>query len=68
MYSIIRSNRLSTLAMIELPTILSADIIAEYFYKFGSFTLEAICFLITWGLFSFLFTRMESAFRKKTKK
>ncbi len=35
---------------IELATLVSSLAISELLYKFGSFTLEAVCFLLTWYL------------------
>jgi hypothetical protein len=36
------------LAAEQMPALLLAGLIAEFFYKFHSFTLECIGFLITW--------------------
>lgn len=32
----------------QAPTLISSLLIAELFYKFGSFSLETIAFLVTW--------------------
>ena len=32
----------------ELPVLVLAMVIAEFFYKFHSFTLECVAFLLTW--------------------
>jgi hypothetical protein len=44
---------------IELPSISFSLIIAENFYRFGSFTVEAIAFLGTWYLSSFLLNKIS---------
>ena len=57
MFNLIRTLPTSTLLRVELPAIAMADIIAESFYKFGSFTLEALSFLATWYVISMIFNR-----------
>lgn len=51
--------------VIEAPTLLVSLVVAEIFYKFGSFTLEAVAMLATWWLLSSiarrLVTRREDA-------
>ncbi|MGR8980663.1 MAG: hypothetical protein ACU84H_11330 [Gammaproteobacteria bacterium] len=48
MYTLIRAIPLKQLLMEQVPIILASLTIAELFYKFHSFTLEAIAFLATW--------------------
>ena len=55
MYTILKHISLKKLASSELPALGLSFIIAEAFYKFGSFTLECIAFLGTWYLASYLF-------------
>lgn len=38
----------------EAPFLVGALLIAELFYKFGSFSLECLAFLATWYAFSFV--------------
>lgn len=48
MYTLIRSMPWRELAVRELPAFGLSLVIAEWFYKFHSFTLECIAFLATW--------------------
>jgi hypothetical protein len=48
MYSLIRSVRARQLILTEAPSAVLSLLIAELFYKFGSFTLECMAFLTTW--------------------
>lgn len=48
MYSLLRDTSRRTLILEQAPTMGGSLIIAEVFFKFGSFTLEAIAFLATW--------------------
>lgn len=48
MYTLIRSLPASELALRVTPTLGASLVIAEAFYKFHSFTLEALAFLATW--------------------
>lgn len=38
--------------VVEAPTLLISLVVAEVFYKFGSFTLEAVALLATWWVLS----------------
>lgn len=44
----IRTMVLSDLTVINVTTLAVAFVVAEMFYKFRSFTLEAAAFLVTW--------------------
>lgn len=44
----VRSLVLSDLTAINITTLTTSLVIAEFFYKFHSFTLEAAAFLGTW--------------------
>jgi hypothetical protein len=48
MFSLLRALSARQLAMEQAPTLLAAWLIAEFFYKFHSFTLECGAFLLTW--------------------
>lgn len=48
MYTLIRLLPFKRLAVEQMPALLLAGVIAEFFYKFHSFTLECIAFLVTW--------------------
>jgi hypothetical protein len=46
---------------VQLPVLLAALVVAELFYKLGSFTLECLAFLATW----FVFDAVTSTVRKR---
>lgn len=48
MYTLFRSVPISNLLALQAPALLASFIIAELFYKFHSFTLETLAFLVTW--------------------
>jgi hypothetical protein len=48
MYTLLRSVPISNLLAMQAPALLASFIIAEVFYKFKSFTLECLAFLVTW--------------------
>lgn len=55
MHHLIRSTPLKRLLILEVPALVLALVVAEMFYKFGSFTLECLAFLPTWYVLSLLF-------------
>ena len=48
MYTLIQSIPIRHLLLEQLPVAAASLLIAELFYKFGSFTLECVAFLSTW--------------------
>lgn len=44
--------------LVEAPTLLISLVVAEVFYKFGSFTLEAVAMLATWWVLSSIGRRL----------
>ena len=48
MYSLVRLLPLRRLLAEQVPALAVSVIVAEVFYKFGSFTLECLAFLGTW--------------------
>lgn len=50
MYTLMRSIPVRRLLLEQAPTLTAAFAIAEVFYKFHSFTLECLAFLVTWGV------------------
>jgi hypothetical protein len=61
MYTLVRSMPLKQLLIEQLPTLIVAIIIAELFYKFHSFTLEALAFLATWFVVDALYRIIAQA-------
>ena len=43
----------------QFPAIVISIIIAEIWYKLGSFSLEVLAFLVTWGIVDFLFQKIK---------
>ena len=48
MYTLIQSIPIRQLLLEQLPVVFASLLIAELFYKLGSFTLECVAFLSTW--------------------
>ena len=48
MYTLVKSISTRQLAAEQFPTLIASLAIAEVFYKFHSFLLEAVAFLVTW--------------------
>ena len=61
MYTLLSRLGLSTFLAYEGPALLLSWVLAELFYKFGSFTLETGAFLLTWYGAGFL---LRKIFRK----
>lgn len=56
MYSLMKLMSRRDLALQHLPVATSSLIVAEIFFKFGSFSLEAIAFLGTWFVIDALYS------------
>ena len=54
MFTLIRTIGIPATARQELIPFVAAFLIAEIYYKFGSFTLEMAAFIATWAAFGFL--------------
>ena len=52
MYAALRHLTLREILTTEGPSLAAALVIAELFYKFGSFSLECVAFLVTWLVLS----------------
>ena len=48
MHTLIQKLGLVETLRAELPWLMASMVIAEFFYKFHSFTLECVAFLATW--------------------
>ena len=48
MYTFVRTQPWQRLLAEQAPTLMASLLVAEFFYKFGSFLLEAVAFLATW--------------------
>lgn len=54
MYTLFRLLPVKQLAYEEAPALVCSWLIAEWFYKFHSFTLECAAFLMTWLVLDFV--------------
>jgi len=61
MYTLVRSMPLKQLLIEQLPALIVSIVIAELFYKFRSFTLETIAFLVTWFVVDALYRTIAQA-------
>ena len=62
MYSLLRSQSFKGLIATQLPSFGLAFLIAELFYKFKSFALECLAFLVTWYVLDWAWSRLRGAF------
>ena len=49
MFTLIKSISTHDLLLRVAPSLVASLVLAEAFFKFGSFSLECIAFLVTWG-------------------
>ena len=64
MYELVRRLTLKQLTQEQLPLLIIALGIAELFYKFHSFLLEAGAFLLTWLALGASHAALKSVFRR----
>ena len=62
MYTLIRSIPRRQLLLEQIPVLATSFVIAELFYKFGSFALECAAFLATWLVLDALVHHARNAF------
>ncbi len=67
MYTLFRSATLRQSLFNHGPVLIGSLAIAELFYKFGSFLLEALAFLATWFVLDALVSLIQGAFRPDEK-
>jgi len=54
MYSLVQSLGFQAALKREFAPLFISFMIAEFFYKFKSFALECVAFLVTWAVLSFI--------------
>jgi hypothetical protein len=59
MFSLLSDAALRARLWTELPALLAALTIAELFYKFRSFLLETLAFLVTWFVLGLVLDRVR---------
>ena len=64
MFELLRSSSMQQLLTRQAPALVMSLVIAEMFYKFGSFTLECLGFLVTWFVLDATFARVMRALAK----
>ncbi|SDG75200.1 hypothetical protein SAMN05216603_103298 [Pseudomonas benzenivorans] len=62
MYTLMRAIPRRQLLLEQIPVLATSFVIAELFYKFGSFALECIAFLATWLVLDALVHHAREAF------
>jgi hypothetical protein len=65
MYTLFRNVPLRSLLITQAPALLISFLIAEFFYKFHSFTLECLTFLATWFVVDALATGLQNLLAKR---
>ena len=61
MFELLRSSTLRQLVARQAPALAISLVVAELFYKFGSFTLECLGFLATWFVLDAAFAQIARA-------
>ena len=61
MFELLRSSPLRQLLVRQAPALVISLVVAELFYKFGSFTLECLGFLATWFVLDATFALVARA-------
>ena len=64
MFTLVQTIGVNAAAKRELVPLATAFIVAELFYKFGSFALECLAFLATWYVFSLAFDHLTRRTRE----
>lgn len=64
MFSLLRILTIRQLASEQLPALAGSWLIAEFFYKFHSFSLECLAFLATWAVFDAAVQFFKKAFQQ----
>ncbi len=65
MYALVRSLQPKELLLAQAPALMASLVIAELLYKFHSFTLEAMAFLLTWGAIDAAVSAVRGLLRKR---
>lgn len=65
MFTLIRSMSLQQLLLEQAPIFAVSLVIAEVFYKFHSFTLECVAFLVTWYVLDFASSSLVRAWNER---
>jgi hypothetical protein len=66
MYAWIRESGIKKFGSTQVPSLLIALLIAELFYKFHSFVLECVAFLLTWTALNWIQSKVFPARKART--
>lgn len=66
MLTLLKQMRSQDTVIAEMPAMAGAWLLAEFLYKFHSFTLECAAFLATWLVFSAGISFVANALRRKS--
>ena len=65
MYTMLRNSSLRVLLSIQAPPLLISFAIASLFFKWKSFALECLGFLVLWFVLDAAFTAIRAAWQKR---
>jgi len=65
MYSLFRELSIRRIALEQAPVFLASYLIANTFYKFGSFGIELVAFMATWFIFDAAYQGIKLFFNSK---
>ncbi|MGX1159915.1 hypothetical protein FBY31_1724 [Arthrobacter sp. SLBN-100] len=65
MFQLFKFLSTQQLVLQQLPVFLISFGIAAYFYKFGSFAIECIAFLVTWAVLDLISDRLFTRSKKR---
>jgi hypothetical protein len=65
MYQLLRGRSVKSLSTDALPPLAVAFVLAEFFYKWHSFTLECLGFLATWFVLDVAWTKTTEWLRSR---
>ncbi|MGE3918126.1 MAG: hypothetical protein AB7F78_20715 [Hyphomicrobiaceae bacterium] len=63
MYTLLKAARRDARITEQLPAFVISLVLAETLYKFKSFTLECLAFLLTWFVLDYLSAKLFERFR-----
>jgi hypothetical protein len=66
MYTLFRSVPMRDLLATQAPALFLSFVISELLYKFHSFTLECLAFLVTWFVIDAVITSVSQWFKRRS--
>lgn len=65
MYNLLKRGSHRELLLQQLPGLTGSLLVAEMFFKFGSFSLEALAFLAVWFVFDVIVQSVRNVFEQR---